>query len=60
MALDKLDFEKLYNQYSVLVYNLALNYLQNIEDAEEITQDVFIQINNSNFTPCYWQIGRGF
>lgn len=47
MALDKLDFEKFYNQYSVLVYNLALNYLQNIEDAEEITQDVFIQINNS-------------
>jgi RNA polymerase sigma-70 factor (ECF subfamily) len=47
MALDKIDFEKLYNQYSVLVYNLALNYLQNIEDAEEITQDVFIQINNS-------------
>jgi RNA polymerase sigma-70 factor (ECF subfamily) len=30
-----------------LVYNLALNYLQNIEDAEEITQDVFIQIYNS-------------
>ncbi len=47
MALDNIDFEKLYNQYSVLVYNLALNYLQNIEDAEEITQDVFIQINNS-------------
>ena len=47
MALDKIDFEKLYNQYSVLVYNLALNYLQNIEDAEEITQDVFTQINNS-------------
>ncbi|MCF8320201.1 MAG: sigma-70 family RNA polymerase sigma factor [Flavobacterium sp.] len=47
MALDKIDFEKLYNQYSVLVYNIALNYLQNIEDAEEITQDVFIQINNS-------------
>jgi len=47
MALDNMDFEKLYNQYSVLVYNLALNYLQNIEDAEEITQDVFIQINNS-------------
>jgi RNA polymerase sigma-70 factor (ECF subfamily) len=47
MALDNKDFEKLYNQYSVLVYNLALNYLQNVEDAEEITQDVFIQINNS-------------
>ena len=47
MALDNKDFEKLYNQYNVLVYNLALNYLQNIEDAEEITQYVFIQINNS-------------
>jgi RNA polymerase sigma-70 factor (ECF subfamily) len=47
MALDNKDFEKLYNQYSILVYNLALNYLHNIEDAEEITQDVFIQINNS-------------
>ena len=42
-----MDSQNLYNQYSVLVYNLALNYLQNIEDAEEITQDVFIQINNS-------------
>lgn len=47
MALDNKEFEKLYNQYSLLVYNLALNYLQNIEDAEEITQDVFIQIYNS-------------
>jgi RNA polymerase sigma-70 factor (ECF subfamily) len=47
MALDNKDFEKLYNQFGVLVYNLALNYLQNIEDAEEITQDVFIQIYNS-------------
>jgi RNA polymerase sigma factor (sigma-70 family) len=47
MTLDNREFEKLYNQYSILVFNLALNYLQNIEDAEEITQDVFIQINNS-------------
>jgi hypothetical protein len=39
MALDNKDFEKLYNQYSVLVYNLALNYLQNIEDAEEIKNE---------------------
>jgi RNA polymerase sigma factor (sigma-70 family) len=47
MAIDNKNFEKLYNQHNKLVYNLALNYLQNIEDAEEITQDVFIQINNS-------------
>ena len=37
----------IYNQYSVLVYNVALQYLQNIEDAEEITQDVFIQLHAS-------------
>src|SRR5690348_14677063 len=40
-------FKTIYDQYSVLVYNVALNYLQNIEDAEEITQDVFLQINQS-------------
>ena len=41
------DFQMIYNQYSVLVYNVALQYLQNIEDAEEITQDVFIQVHGS-------------
>ncbi len=30
-----------------MVYNIAINYLQNIEDAEEITQDVFIQLHES-------------
>lgn len=40
-------FEGLYEQYSVLVYNVALNYVQNVEDAEEITQDVFIQVHDS-------------
>ncbi len=27
-----------------MVYNLALQYVQNIEDAEEITQDVFVSV----------------
>lgn len=40
-------FKNLYDRYKVLVYNVALNYLQNIEDAEEITQDVFIQLYHS-------------
>ena len=40
-------FQMIYNQYSVLVYNVALQYVQNIEDAEEITQDVFIQVHAS-------------
>lgn len=40
-------FEKIYQEFKLLVYNVALNYLQNIEDAEEITQDVFLQIHQS-------------
>ena len=30
-----------------MVYNLALNYVQNIEDAQEITQDVFVTVYQS-------------
>jgi RNA polymerase sigma-70 factor (ECF subfamily) len=30
-----------------MVYNLALNYAQNVEDAEEITQDVFVSVYQS-------------
>jgi RNA polymerase sigma factor (sigma-70 family) len=42
-----LNFESLYEEHKSLVYNLALQYVQNIEDAEEITQDVFISIYES-------------
>lgn len=34
----------IYNQYKNLVFNLALQYCQNRQDAEEITQDVFVKI----------------
>ena len=47
MSSNRSDFIAIYNQYKVLVYNVALHYLQNVEDAEEITQDVFVQIHNS-------------
>ena len=47
MLFNSNDFQSIYNQYNVLVYNLALNYLQNIEDSEEITQDVFLQLHQS-------------
>jgi RNA polymerase sigma factor (sigma-70 family) len=40
-------FEKIYTEYKVLVYNVALNYLQNTEDAEEIMQDVFVLVYQS-------------
>lgn len=41
------EFKNIYAKYAVFVYNISLNYLQNTEDAEEITQDVFIQLNDS-------------
>jgi RNA polymerase sigma factor (sigma-70 family) len=40
-------FEKLYHEYNTLVFNVALNYLQSVEDAEEITQDVFVKVYHS-------------
>jgi RNA polymerase sigma-70 factor (ECF subfamily) len=39
-----LNFNEIYNQQSKKVYNFCLNYLQNIEDAEEVTQDVFVKV----------------
>ncbi len=41
------NFQQLYNEHKTLVYKVALNYLQSIEDAEEITQDVFVQVHQS-------------
>lgn len=40
----------LYDVYKVKVYNIALSYLKNVEDAEEITQDVFLTIFNKAST----------
>jgi RNA polymerase sigma-70 factor (ECF subfamily) len=40
-------FEEIYKQFSRLVFNLALQYVQNTEDAEEITQDVFLTVHKS-------------
>lgn len=40
-------FKIVYDRYKVMVYTVALHYLQNTEDAEEITQDVFVQLYHS-------------
>ena len=40
-------FEELYHAYKSIVYNTCLSYVQNAEDAEELTQTVFIEVNNS-------------
>lgn len=51
MKSNSMLLEELYGQYGTMVYNLALNYVQNMEDAEEITQDVFLAVfdNLANF-----------
>jgi RNA polymerase sigma-70 factor (ECF subfamily) len=43
-------FDEIYFEYHKMVFNLALQYVQNIEDAEEITQDVFIKVFNNIYT----------
>jgi RNA polymerase sigma-70 factor (ECF subfamily) len=44
---DKKAFSQLYKMYAAKVYNTALSYAQSVEDAEEITQDVFVKIHRS-------------
>jgi RNA polymerase sigma-70 factor (ECF subfamily) len=39
-----LELKQLYNNHSDLVYTLAYKYLQNNEDSEEVTQDVFMKV----------------
>jgi RNA polymerase sigma factor (sigma-70 family) len=36
---------EIFEQYQHLVFNLCLHYLQNKQDAEEATQDVFVKIH---------------
>lgn len=41
---DKKAFSVLYERFSEKVYNTALSYTKGVEDAEEITQDVFFKV----------------
>lgn len=43
-------FNVLYEQQKNMVYNLCLKYLQNIEDTEDVTQEVFVIVHNSLHT----------
>lgn len=40
-----LSFEEIFMTYRNMVFNLCLHYVQGIEDAEEIAQDVFVSIH---------------
>jgi DNA-directed RNA polymerase specialized sigma24 family protein len=40
-------FEKLVNDYGDKLFNTCLSILQNNEDAEDITQEVFVEVHQS-------------
>lgn len=48
---DKEALRLLYDAFSGKVYNTALSYVQDASDAEEVTQDVFVDI---------WRMASGF
>lgn len=37
-------FKNVYDRHVRMVFNLCLNYVQNREEAEEVTQDVFVKV----------------
>lgn len=59
-----MTLELLYEKHAKQVYNLALQYVQNVNDAEEITQDVFVAAyksldkfrNESNYSTWLYRI----
>jgi len=42
-----MTFDEIYFEYQKMVFNLVLQYVQNKEDADEITQDVFVKVYNN-------------
>ncbi|MEJ6681755.1 MAG: RNA polymerase sigma factor [Flavobacteriales bacterium] len=42
-----MKLEKIYTLHKHTVFNLALSYVHNAQDAEEITQDVFISVHKN-------------
>lgn len=45
--LSEISFEEIVKQHQIRVFNTAISFLQNKEDAEDVTQEVFIEIYHS-------------
>ena len=46
--LSEQEFNKKYQMYKNMIYNIAYTYARNVADADDITQDVFMKYLNSN------------
>jgi len=53
---DQAALSTLYQRYGAVIYSLALRVLQNTGLAEEVTQDVFLEVWNR---PQIWDPGKG-
>lgn len=47
---DKTAFREVYSRFSQVTYNLALRILRDKEDAEEVVQEIFLQIWNKAYS----------
>ena len=47
---DKTAFKEIYSRFSQVTYNLALRILKDKEDAEEVVQEIFLQIWNKAYS----------
>ena len=46
--LSEQEFNKKYQMYKNMIYNIAYTYARNVADADDITQDVFMKYLNSD------------
>lgn len=47
---DKTAFKEVYSKFSQVTYNLALRILKDKEDAEEVVQEIFLQVWNKAYS----------
>ena len=47
---DKTAFKEIYSRFSQVTYNLALRILRDKEDAEEVVQEIFLQVWNKAYS----------
>jgi DNA-directed RNA polymerase specialized sigma24 family protein len=47
MAIPREDFESIVHTHQAMLYRVAFNFLRNVHLAEEIVQDVFLELHRT-------------